>query len=292
MGSKKAFTQENTQQIPLSSLSTLAQMQICNKIGDVTITVDPAATATTVATKKIVHAENQQMADQELKNIVVQVQPPGSITNTLTCAKPRALGSTAPGALAANGLIVNVTLPDNNGGLIHNSSNAVNIAITLPEKVLSANGPSLLLDVEAPVGNISVNGLSGVLTIQGSSGNVTVKHAILAAGSHIETGQGNVTFDGLLAAPTPPDAPARYILQSEEGKIDVTLPESTNVILDANTNVGTINSDFPLYNVENNKGDGPVNFRGPLNSTTSPQSKAVLMLDVSTGSIALHKAQV
>jgi hypothetical protein len=97
-----------------------------------------------------------------------------------------------------------------------------------------------------------------------------------------------VTFDGWLLPPDPPDTNARYVLQSEKGTIDVTLPDNTNVTLDANTNVGAIHSEFPI--TVNNNG-GPVNYHGPLNSNAPSQAVATLYLDVSTGNINAHKSQ-
>ncbi len=154
----------------------------------------------------------------------------------------------------------------------------------------NANGPSTSVDVEAPIGDINVDGLSGVLNIRGGTGNVTVKHAILVDGSHIETAQGNVAFNGFLAAPqTDNGKGAQYIIQSEHN-VDVTLPGNTNVILDANTNVGKISSDFPI-NVTN--ANGAMSYNGPLNTTasTSTQSSSTLVLDVSTGNVTIHRSQ-
>jgi hypothetical protein len=286
----QVFTQQATQTIPLAALPSIAQMQICDKIGNVTVMVDPTAQQTIVTTVKSVHAMSQSAADQEFQRIAVEVQPPGMVKNALTCAKPQptatpsANGTTSSSASA---LTVNVTIPDGEG-LLRSSSDAVDIKISLPKQVLPSAGPNMLLNIEAPVGDIHVDGLSGVLTIKGSTGNITVDHAILADGSHIETDQGNVNFNGLLAAPSGPNAQARYILQSEQGNIDVTLPANTNVILDANTNVGAINSEFPL-DIKNT--GGPVNFHGPLNPSAGTQPPATLVLDVSTGSVNIHKAQ-
>ncbi|HZO76026.1 MAG TPA: hypothetical protein VFB60_27760 [Ktedonobacteraceae bacterium] len=288
LGALQTFTHEDTQQIPLT---TISQMQICNKIGNVSVMVDPRAAGASITTKKIVHANSQNDANQEFKRIGIEVQPPGTITNALTCASQQA-PPTANGTPAAQGnpnsaLTVNTTIP-NSEGLLHNSNDAVDIAITLPTAVLPSTGPSMLVDIEAPVGNVTVDGLSGALTIKGSTGDVTVTHAILIDGSHIATDQGNVTFNGLLVVP-PAGQTSRYMILSEQGSINVTLPENTNVILDANTNVGSINSDFNIP-VQNNNGSGPVSYHGPFNPAIGPQPAATLVLDISTGNVNIHKA--
>ncbi len=149
----------------------------------------------------------------------------------------------------------------------------------------------MLVNIEAPIGDITLDGLGGLLNIRGSNGNVNVNHAILLDGSHIETGQGNVTFNGLLVVPTDGQTPARYMISSEQGMIDVTLPGNTNVILDTNTNVGNIHSEFnaPIQG----GGSNGVNYYGPLDTTTAATTTptAVLSIDVSSGNVNIHKAQ-
>src|SRR5579884_827214 len=220
----RTFTHEDTTQIPLS---TLSQLQICDKIGDVSIKVDPNATMATVTSKKVVHKSSQSDANQAFGRISVEVQPPNTITNPLTCTKPQvtptASASPTASSTATTGdtsgmLIVNVTQP-NSDTFMRTTSDEVDLSLTLPQKVLPQQVASMLLDIEAPVGNITVDGVSGLLQISGSTGNVTVSHAVLAPGSQIEAAQGNVTFNGWLLPPDPPDTNARYVLQSEKGNV-------------------------------------------------------------------------
>src|SRR5207248_4021230 len=118
------------------------------------------------------------------------------------------------------------------------------------------------------IGDVMVSGLNGVLSIKDDVGSIKVGRATLSNGSHLETGTGDVTFNGSLDttaagtgvinhAPTVP----RYKLQSETGTVDVTLPADTNIVLDANTNAGTITSDFPI---DIKTSGGSASFYGPL----------------------------
>jgi hypothetical protein len=283
----QTFTQQNTQKVALSSI---AQMRICNSVGNVKVQVDPRASAVSVMSQKIVRANSQAAANQEFGRISVAVQTPGAITTPPTCAASQSAATPSTGtAPAQNALTVDTTIPDS-GGFLRGGSDSVDLTVTLPPGVLPSSGPALALDVEAPIGNISVDGVSGVLTIKDSTGNINVSHVVLADGSHIETGQGNVIFNGLLAAPNAARSQGSYIIQCEQGNIDATLPASANVVLDANTNVGAIKSEFPIE-VQNN-GDGAMSFHGPLTPSTNPQSAPTLVVDVSTGNVILHKAQV
>lgn len=286
-----------TQQVPAQQLSlgSITQINVHNQIGNVTITTDPNATQTTIAAVKRVKATSSDDANKEFGNITLQVQPPGTPPNTLT---------------------VNATVPDN-GNILGNHNDAVDLTITLPPSgqgtlpavtatpSLSLPTPTvpatpttvptttatitlLTLSVDMSIGNVTVNGLSGVLGIKNDIGNITVNNATLFDGSHLQTATGNVTFTGNVnPLPTTGNTTPRYKLQSETGQIEVTLPSTTNVILDANTNAGTITSDFPI-NVTS--ASGGANFYGPLipnTGTGSPQ--AVLTLNVSSGKVIIHK---
>lgn len=292
VGTVQTFTHEDTTQVALSALS---QLQICDKIGNISIQVDPNITTATIKSKKIVHKNTQKDADQAFSRIAVEVQPPSTINHPLTCTRPGGTPTPSPatpvtgngGTSTTNTLTVNVTIPDSDS-LLRTTGDAVDLTLTLPQQALPLDNTSpLLLDIEAPVGNITVDGVSGSLQITGGTGNVKVSHAVLAPGSHIGTAQGNVTFNGWLLPPNAPDTNASYVIQSEKGNIDVTVPDNTNVILDANTNVGAIHSEFPI---EVNNNGGPVNYHGPLNSKAASQATAKLTLDVSTGNVNIHKA--
>ncbi len=287
-GSTQTFTSEATQAITLSSLT---QMQVCNKIGNVSIVVDPNVDTASIQTTKIVHMNSKASADQEFGHINVAVQQPptgiqnfGCTSSSTSSGTPTA--STTPAVGATGGaLLVNTTIPDSNG-LLHGTGDAVDMKITLTPKLLASASTPLQLNVQAALGNVTVDGVSGILNIVGSSGNVTVTRATLISGSSIGTGQGNVTFNGIVAAPDDATTQASFVIRSEQGKLDVTLPTSTNLVLSANTNIGTIHSDFPITATSSS---GSASYRGPLNATAPTQSPAVLTVDVSTGDITIHK---
>src|SRR6266702_3025882 len=82
VGNAQTFTSTNQQQLPLSS--SIAQVQVHNQIGDVSITEDPTVTAPTVTTIKKVKATSSASASKEFGRILVQVQLPSAPSNTLT----------------------------------------------------------------------------------------------------------------------------------------------------------------------------------------------------------------
>ena len=286
-GSTQTFTSDATQAI---TITTLAQLQVCNKIGNVTIAVDPNADTASIKTTKIVHASSKASADQEFGRINVSVQQPETSSASLTCASAIATSTatTTSSATATGGaVLINTTIPGSDG-LIHGTGDAVDIKITLTQKLFASATAPLQLGIQAALGNVNVDGVIGVMHIIGNIGNVTITKATLISGSSIGTDQGDVTFSGTIAAPTDTTTQASFVINSGKGKIDATLPATTNVVLSTYTNGGTIHSDFPI-NVTTSSGSA--NYRGPLNSSATTQSSAVLTVDVSTGDIYIHKGQ-
>lgn len=289
IGNTTQFTKSDSQ---TAQLSALTQLQVCDKIGNVTVATGSGSTIT-VATQEIVHASSQANADKEFGRIVVAAQPFTATSTLPTCTSttgtPSAASSPTIGTGNANALAVNASIPDNQG-MFRGTNDAVNITLTIPITLINPDN-SLALVVNAPVGNISIDGVSGNLQIKGSSGNITINQAVLAIGSHIETGQGNVTFSGALAQPasgtTSANGPLRYLLQAEQGNIDVTLPATTVVGIDANTNVGSIKSNS--FNLAVQSSQGGMSYQGPLTATAGATPAATLILDVSTGNITLNQ---
>ncbi len=287
--SVQTYTKDATTQV---QLTTISQLQVCDKTGNVSINVDPTVTTPSVTTTKVVHMSSRSAADQEFQRISVEIQPPGTIANALTCTRlhPTVTPTSSTSTSAVGGsLTVNVTVPANNG-LLQGNGDAVNVAITLPPSVLPPDGPTLNLDVEAPVGNIAISGISGLMNVAGDKGNIQVSNGVLTGGSQLVTNLGNVVFNGTLGSPAVANAQNDfYHISSSQGNIDVTLPAMTNVNLDTYTNQGKITSDFtiPLQN-----SDAGMTYQGLLNTASSPAPSVTLVIHMNLGNIALHRAQV
>jgi hypothetical protein len=253
-----AFTNKVTRSLPISN--PVAQVQIHNQIGNVTVSADPNAQQASVTALKTVKAASQSAAQSEFNAMQVQAGV-DSTTNALT---------------------VSASVPPGSGSLLGNHNDTIDLTIVVPP--LNNGDTPVTLNIETSVGDIQVSGLNGVMTVKDDIGNVTVQQAHLFGGSHLETGTGNVTFTGSLDTTLNPQA--TYKLQCEVGNLNVTLPATTSVILDANTNVGNIKSEFPINAQTSN---GSANYYGPLLPGTSPAPTVTLVLDVSSGNISIQK---
>src|SRR6266700_3266420 len=175
VGNAQTFTSTNQQQLPLSS--SIAQVQVHNQIGDVSITEDPTVTAPTVTTIKKVKATSSASASKEFGRILVQVQLPSAPSNTLT---------------------VSASIPNASGTILGKASDTVDVMITLPAAVSTNVGTPLAVNVITSVGNVLVSGMNALLVVKNNIGNVTAHQTRLVDGSHLETGTGDVIFDGTL----------------------------------------------------------------------------------------------
>ena len=275
----RPFTQKSTQ---TAALNVVSQLVVCDRAGNVSVKVDPNVTSPTITTTKTVHATDQNDANQKLHQITVEVQPPNKLQHPLACLTPQlTTGSTTTASDTA--LTVNVIFPSDPTGL------SVDVDIALPPSTVQTYSPAdIQVSLEAPLGNMSVDGISGIMNLKGGFGNITVKNAVLVSGSRLVTTQGNINFQGEFdVTPLTASQPAYYIFNSDH-EIDVTLPATTSILLDANTNVGKIISDFPIT-PSNNAGDSNASYSGPLNPAATPQSTAQLTLDTSIGNVVIHK---
>jgi hypothetical protein len=272
---KTSFTRPLHLSLPIST--SVKQLQVNNRVGNISITVDSSATQATLTAVEKVQASSNSDANQEFGRISVNVK-----------------AGSNPGILT-----VNATVPDTSVGLLAGPSDSVDMTIVLPSPV-NTIPPFTLSAAVAASGDIAVQNFNGVLSLTDNTGSITVKHGLLSAGSCLQTNNGNVTFGGgsILDLIYPSDLiPCTtnttrnphpwFKFESGTGNVDVTLgTESTNVNLDANTNNGKINSDFNLSIQQNS--DGSATYNGPLISGSSPTAQ--LSLAVSTGNINLHKA--
>jgi DUF4097 and DUF4098 domain-containing protein YvlB len=188
---------------------------------------------------------------------------------------------------------VNVVFPPDQAGQVAR----VDVVIKVPRSVVQSQDPahsftSTLISLPDAKGNISIDGVSGKMDIHDSSGDITVKNGILVDGSKLRA-QGKLTFNGLIwSTATPPNKRASLFFGGAYS-IDLTLPETASVMIDAtaNTRAAKITSDFPIQ-VKTNS-DGSSSYYGRFNPAMEVDENTAprLTLQASSGNIAMHKAK-
>ena len=275
---KSTYSKQIAQQtLPITDMVT--QIQVHNRVGNISITVDPSATQGTLTGTMKVQAGSSSDANAEFGRIKVNVT---TSTDQST-------------------LVVNATVPDANSGLLASSSDTVDLNIVLPQSVNPSPPFQIALSADiGAIGNIAVQNFNGLLTLTNNTGNIAVSGGLQSEGSCLQTNVGNVTFAGNLVTGQAADTglvPCTtnkvqnthpwFSFKSGTGNVTTTLSAvTTNLTLDANTNNGKIDGSAYGLSVQQNS-DGSASYYGPLVQGTSPT--AVLSLTVSTGNITLHK---
>jgi hypothetical protein len=249
------YTQQSQQSIAISNLT---QLKITSQVGAIQITTDASLNAPQLSITRHTRASSQAEADSEFRRMNVMVQP------------------------APESLSVTATLPQGNN--LTSTSDAIDLRFSLPASVNQGNAP-FQLNIDLAVGAIDIHGLNGVLIVKDDAGNISVEEAELADGSNLRTANGVVSFQGTLNTTPLSGAAPLFQIHSEVGRLNIALPPSTAVRLDANVNNGTISSTFPIQVSTN---DNSASYYGPLIPGSSPT--AILRLDVGSGSITLRSA--
>lgn len=132
------------------------------------------------------------------------------------------------------------------------------------------------LELKTDAGTISVTGVNGQMSLTSGAGSVRASEVVLQGDSRLKTDAGSVTFAGSL------DPFGTYQFVTDAGTINVTLPEQASFQLEAKTDVGSFNSDFPVeirHDFPGQKARGEVGI--------PPYPKLKLKTDI--GSISLRK---
>src|SRR6266487_1542766 len=107
---------------------------------------------------------------------------------------------------------------------------------------------------------------------------------IVPKGSNLSlnTESGNINFDGTF------DTPGTTQFQTTTGRITVTVPSSSVFHVDASTNSGSINSDFPNVNIQDNTSGSGQRVNGVVGGSSQGQVPNVVIKSDS-GDINLHQ---
>ncbi len=132
------------------------------------------------------------------------------------------------------------------------------------------------LQINTNAGSINANGISGKMSLVSNAGSIGATQASLTGDSTFKTNAGSINFNGSIG-PT-----GTYDFETNAGSIDMTLTGSPSFHLNATSDVGSINSSFPV--TVNHSGAGAT-ANGDVG--TSPQ--ATLTLKTNAGSINLNQ---
>jgi hypothetical protein len=136
----------------------------------------------------------------------------------------------------------------------------VDLTITVPEQTT--------LSVDAKVGAVSVTGTRGDATIKADVGDVVLRDVIPAGQLTVESRVASIVLTGALAAG------ANYELTSDIGRISMELPSDSSFVIDARSDIGNVNIDFPVSGRSDREGIVGKEVRGEVGD--SPSSRLTL----------------
>lgn len=285
LGLGKSTYTRSTQQVFALDHST--RLIVKNQVGNVSIVIDQNASTASVTGIKRVLASSQSEANSQFNGMTLSTKQIGQGADT-ACT-------------AGSCLLISTTVPlTGTGGLLSsNNGDAIDLAITLPASFDSPDPLSpYTINASTMAGSIVVTSFNGILNLTGNVGNIHVTHSLIYAGTCMQTMHGDVTIDQgsflnlVQSSPLVPcnnttsnDPHPWFNLRSSVGNVNLTLPSnSTNLLLDANTNDGEIAGDFALKITTDGNS---ATYHDPLVPDTNPS--ASLYVATSTGNITIRK---
>ena len=137
------------------------------------------------------------------------------------------------------------------------------------------------LDITNNVGEVSIEGVTGDIRVQNDVGSIVLKGVDVTQEADVQTDTGDVEFSGRLS-----ESQGRVLLRSGVGGLQVRVPADARFALDAETNLGSIESSFV---VDEAQAGGQLGhwLRGSVNGGVGVD----LVLRSETGSISLQPIQ-
>ncbi len=148
------------------------------------------------------------------------------------------------------------------------NSTSVDFTITVP--------PTTDLQINTNAGTITINGISGKMSLISNARTIDATQAALTGNSTFRTNAGSINFNGAIGST------GTYDFETNAGSIDMTLTGSPNFHVNATTDVGSINSSFPLTVSHSSVG-------ATVNGDVGTAPQATLTLKTNAGSINLNK---
>lgn len=107
-------------------------------------------------------------------------------------------------------------------------------------------------------GNIDIDESSGKITAATGAGNIDIDDAAVTGSSKLNSGAGNVNFDGKI------DELSSFNISTGMGNVDFKVPENSKMSLEVDTGVGNLSGSF-IHKDDNNKSHykGDINGGGP-----------------------------
>jgi hypothetical protein len=195
------------------NVETPASVRVRNPVGDVTIQTGTESDRVAVQATKRSSSPVRRWTERALNEIEVAVVPEGSEVR------------------------VDVTLPETTGV----RTARVDLTITVPEETD--------VDVVNEAGHIRIVGVEGSVRVRSETGALRMTDVTVEGEVDVMNTTGDITFEGRLPEPGSGEA-WRVLLRTETGDVEFVVPLESQFTLDAESEVGTVDSKFELEGLQ------------------------------------------
>ena len=194
--------------------------------GDITVTrADDDRIS--ISGERVAYGPSNQIAEERLRYVCLDAVQDGDVV--------RVVGSiwqpepSSPNPAGPNGGFTNIVLRVPPG---------VAVYLQTPAGKVALDGLTGTVEAHVDMGSIEARSITGDLMLRTSAGRISVTNAAIKEELSLTTSMGDIEFEGSLGA--------RNHVEVSAGRVQMTVPRSTCVRLDAATNAGQVNTNMSV----------------------------------------------
>jgi len=194
--------------------------------GDITVT-RADGDRISINGERIAYGPSNQIAEERLRYVCLDAVQDGDVV--------RVVGSlwqpepSSPNPAGPNGGFTNIVLRVPPG---------VAVYLQTPAGKVALDGLTGTVEAHVDMGSIEARSITGDLILRTSAGRISVTNAAIKEELSLTTSMGDIEFEGSLGA--------RNHVEVSAGRVQMTVPRSTCVRLDAATNAGQVNTNMSV----------------------------------------------
>jgi len=204
----------------------IRSVQVEARPGDITVTrADDDMIS--INGERVAYGPSNQIAEERLHYVCLDAVQDGDVV--------RVVGSiwhpepSSPNPAGPNGGFTNIVLRVPPG---------LAICLQTPAGKVALDGLTGTVEAHVDMGSIEARSITGNLILRTSAGRIAVTNASVEEELSLTTSMGDIEFEGSLGT--------RNHVEVSAGRVQMTVPRSTCVRLDAATNAGQVNTNLPV----------------------------------------------
>jgi hypothetical protein len=204
----------------------IRSIQVEARVGNITVT-GTHDNEISIDGELIAYGPSNQIAQDRLRYVCLDAVQDGDMVRVVgSVMRPE---PSSPDVAGPNGGGTNIVLRVPSGLAVDLRTSAGKVTL---------DGLSGMVETHVDVGSVEARSITGNLTIGTSAGRISVTNAAIKEELSLTTSMGDIEFEGSLGT--------RNYVEVSAGRVQMTVPRSTCVRLDAATNAGQVNTNLPV----------------------------------------------